>query len=109
MVGVIGPTGVRRVAAAATLDPAALLAAAAAASAAASAGRLVAEAGYRLLVVPDRGVALAALAGYGHGGGVEALGLVPDSGVCEPAARADDGDRARRRRQLARRRALISR
>jgi hypothetical protein len=80
-IGVIGPTNVARVAEAAGLDPAGIL------DAAVGAGRQVAEAGSRLLVVPDRGVALAALTGYREAGGIEAVGLVPDSGVCEPAAR----------------------
>jgi hypothetical protein len=77
---VIGPTSVERVANAAGVDPARVLAAAG------SVGSLVAAGSHRLMVVPDRGVAVAALTAYRRAGGPEVVGIVPVSGPSEAAA-----------------------
>jgi hypothetical protein len=79
-VAVIGPTTIERVARAAGLDPAVVV------DTAASVGTLLAEAGHRLVVVPDRGVAVAALTAYRRAGGPEVVGIVPVSGPSESAA-----------------------
>jgi predicted Rossmann-fold nucleotide-binding protein len=49
-------------------------------------GRRLAERGDRLVVVPDRGVALIALDAYLLNGGRAAIGLCPSAGVSEAAA-----------------------
>jgi hypothetical protein len=79
-VAVIGPTNVARVGGAAGIDPDAYT------RAAAAVGRLLAAAGAELIVVPDRGVAIAAMDAYLACGGPWLTGLCPSSGVSEPAA-----------------------
>jgi hypothetical protein len=79
-VAVLGPTHLARVGAAAGIPPAHYEATAA------SVGRLLAEAGHALIVVPDRGVAMAAMDAYLDAGGPRCVGLCPSSGVSEPAA-----------------------
>lgn len=79
-VAVIGPTSLARVGAAAGIAPDAYT------RAAAAVGRLLAQAGAGLIVVPDRGVAIAAMDGYLAHGGRWLTGLCPSSGVSEPAA-----------------------
>ena len=81
-VAVIGPTNIARVGAAAGIEADVY------AQAAAEVGRLLAAAGVGLIVVPDRGVAIAALDAYLAGGGPWLTGLCPSSGVSEPAAAA---------------------
>lgn len=81
-VAVIGPTNVARVGGAAGIGPAAYT------GAAAAVGRLLAAAGAGLIVVPDRGVAIAAMDAYLASGGTRLTGLCPSSGVSEPAAAA---------------------
>jgi hypothetical protein len=79
-VAVIGPTNVARVGGAAGIGPDAYI------RAAAAVGRLLAAAGAGLIVVPDRGVAIAAMDAYLAYGGPRLTGLCPSSGVSEPAA-----------------------
>lgn len=79
-VAVIGPTNIARVGGAAGIAPQAYT------RAAAAVGRLLASAGAGLIVVPDRGVAVAALEAYLAHGGPRLTGLCPSSGVSEPAA-----------------------
>ena len=81
-VAVIGPTSVEHVARAAGIDPDKLV------MAAEAVGALLAAAGHRLLIVPDRGVAIAALAAYRLAGGPEVVGIVPVSGPSESVADA---------------------
>jgi hypothetical protein len=79
-VAVIGPTNVARVGGGAGIGPDAYI------RAAAAVGRLLATAGAGLIVVPDRGVAIAAMDAYLAYGGARLTGLCPSSGVSEPAA-----------------------
>ena len=81
-VAVIGPTNVARVGDAAGIGPDTYT------RAAAAVGRLLAAARAGLVVVPDRGVALAAMDAYLAHGGPQLTGLCPSSGVSEPAAAA---------------------
>jgi len=81
-VAVIGPTNVARVGGAAGIGPTAYT------GAAAAVGRLLAAAGAGLIVVPDRGVAIAAMDAYLACGGPRLTGLCPSTGVSEPAAAA---------------------
>lgn len=79
-VAVIGPTNIIRVGGAADLEPRVYT------DAAAAVGRLLAVAGAGLIVVPDRGVAVAAMDAYLEHGGLKLTGICPSSGVSEPAA-----------------------
>ncbi len=79
-VAVIGPTNIARVGSAAGIGPDAYL------GAAAAVGRLLAAAGCGLIVVPDRGVAIAAMEAYLADDGPRLTGLCPSSGVSEAAA-----------------------
>lgn len=81
-VGVIGPTNVARISAA-TGIPVQMYE-----QTARAAGELLARLGVTLVVVPDRGVARHALAGYRAAGGLRVLGLAPVGGECDPEARA---------------------
>jgi predicted Rossmann-fold nucleotide-binding protein len=76
-VAVIGPTNVDRIGAAAGISGSSILAAAA------TVGALLASAGHRLVVVPDRGVAVAALDAYRDAGGPEVIGIAPSDGPSE--------------------------
>jgi hypothetical protein len=79
-VAVIGPTNIARVGAAAGIGPDTYI------QAADAVGELLAAAGAGLIVVPDRGVALAAMDAYLTHSGPHLTGLCPSSGVSEPAA-----------------------
>jgi hypothetical protein len=79
-VAVIGPTNLARVGAAAGIAPDVYT------GAAAAVGRLLAVARAGLIIVPDRGVAVAAMDAYLVHGGPWLTGLCPSSGVSEPAA-----------------------
>lgn len=81
-VAVIGPTNAERVGGAAGIALARYQ------SAAEEIGRMLAEEGFGLVVVPDRGVAVWAMDGYLDAGGAELVGLCPSSGVSEPAGGA---------------------
>jgi hypothetical protein len=80
IIGVLGPSNITRTAGAADIDPDRLVAAAHAV------GARIAEHGWAMIVVPDRGVAVSAMDGYLAAGGTRLIGLCPASGVCEPAA-----------------------
>ena len=80
-VGVIGPTNVGRIAAASGIPVAVYE------EAARAAGALLARLGVTLVIVPDRGVARWALAGYRAAHGPRVLGLAPVGGECDPEAR----------------------
>lgn len=80
-IAVIGPSNPARVARASGMPEEAY------ALAAYRVGELLAARGARMVVVPDRGVALDAMSGYLDAGGTDLIGLAPSSGVCEPAAR----------------------
>jgi hypothetical protein len=79
-VAVIGPTNVARVGGAAGIRPTAYI------RTASAVGRLLAAARAGLIVVPDRGVAIAAMDAYLAYGGPRLTGLCPSSGASEPAA-----------------------
>ena len=79
-VGVIGPTDIHRTAAAAGLDPVACE------RAAAEAGAQLAQKGYELVVVPDRGVGLLAAEAYRAACGRRLIGIVPRGGTPGQAA-----------------------
>jgi hypothetical protein len=90
VVAVLGPSNIARTAGAAGIPPARLVAAAE------LVGARIAERGWSMIVVPDRGVAVSAMDGYLRAGGTHLIGLCPSSGVCEPAATASiDAQRAR--------------
>jgi hypothetical protein len=90
VIAVLGPSNIARTAGAAGIDPERLIAAAE------HVGARIAQRGWSMLVVPDRGVAVAAMDGYLRAGGAHLIGLCPSSGVCEPAATSSiDGQRAR--------------
>jgi len=80
IIGVLGPSNIPRTAGAADIDPARLV------SAAEEIGKRIAQNGWAMIVVPDRGVAVSAMDGYLAAGGTRLIGLCPASGVCEPAA-----------------------
>jgi SLOG-like protein len=82
-VALIGPTNIDRVTRAAGVDPESVR------EAAAAAGTCIARGRHRLVVVPDRGVAVIGLAAYRAAGGVEAVGIVPTAGPSEQV----DGER----------------
>lgn len=82
IVAVLGPSNIARTAGAAGIDPAQLV------LAAETVGASIAQRGWGLIVVPDRGVAVSAMDGYLAAGGAHLIGLCPASGVCEPAATA---------------------
>ncbi|MDX2376560.1 hypothetical protein M4I32_07080 [Microbacterium sp. LRZ72] len=82
VVAVLGPSNIARTAGAAGIDPARLVAAAE------TVGAALARRGWGMIVVPDRGIAVAAMDGYLTDGGTRLIGLCPASGVCEPAATA---------------------
>lgn len=79
-VAVIGPTNIARVGGAAGIEPRVYI------DTAASVGRMLAVAGAGLIVVPDRGVAVAAMDAYLEHGGLKLTGICPSSGVSEAAA-----------------------
>jgi hypothetical protein len=81
-VGVIGPTNVARISAATGIPEAVY------ADTARTVGGMLAQLGVTLVVVPDRGVARHALAGYRAAGGQRVLGLAPVGGECDPEARS---------------------
>jgi len=74
-IGVIGPTNIQATSAAAGLDPDLC------ARVAREAGKGLAERGYSLIVVPDRGVGLLAAEAYRAAGGRWLTGIVPASGT----------------------------
>ena len=80
-VGVIGPTNVARISAA-TGIPVGVYE-----ETARAAGQLLARLGVTLVIVPDRGVARCALAGYRTANGPRVIGLAPVGGECDPEAR----------------------
>lgn len=73
-IAVIGPSNIDRVAVSAGIDPARIR------EAAMEAGRLIAEAGHELVVVPDQGVPVIAAQAYREAGGPRINGLIPASG-----------------------------
>jgi len=79
-VAVIGPTNIQRVGAAAGIAPHVYI------DAAYEVGRQLAAGGHTLIVVPDRGVAVAAMEAYLDEKGRHLVGICPSSGVSEPAA-----------------------
>jgi predicted Rossmann-fold nucleotide-binding protein len=79
-VGMIGPTNIAKVSAAAGLDPARYH------QAAHDTGALLAAKDHTMVVVPDRGVAVSAMDGYLAGDGPLLVGICPSSGHSEPAA-----------------------
>jgi len=89
-IGVIGPTNIQVTSAAAGLDPDVC------AGVARAAGKGLAERGYGLIVVPDRGVGLLAGQGYRAAGGPWLTGIVPHSGTSGQGA----ASRCRENRRL---------
>jgi hypothetical protein len=79
-IAVIGPTNLARVGGAAGIPREVY------ANAASTVGRMLAAAGHALIVVPDRGVAVAALEAYLDNGGPNLIGICPSWGTSEPAA-----------------------
>jgi len=87
-VAVIGPTNIERVGAAAGIAPEHLRATSA------SVGARLAVLGHALVVVPDRGVALAAALAYRETGGRELIGIAPTAGPSEHVGREAVADTA---------------
>ena len=79
-VGIIGPTDINVTSRAAGLDPAACE------HAARRAGESLAQRGYDVVVVPDRGVALLAAQAYRAAGGRRLIGIIPHGGTSAQAA-----------------------
>ncbi len=79
-IGVIGPTNIKVTSRAAHLDPVACE------NAARAAGKGLAERGYALVLVPDRGVALLAAEAYRAAGGQRLIGIIPHGGTSVQAA-----------------------
>ena len=94
VIGVLGPSNILRTAGAADIDPARLV------SAAETVGARIAQRGWAMIVVPDRGVAVSAMDGYLAAGGTRLIGLCPASGVCEPAATESIGAQRSRCHEL---------
>lgn len=88
-VAVIGPTNLPRIAAATGIPQDRYVAYAG------HVGELLAAIGSTLVVVPDRGVAMAALTAYRERGGPWVVGIAPTGGECDPEAQAV-GERALR-------------
>lgn len=80
VIGVLGPTNVDAVAAAADLPVDVYV------DTARAVGRLLARRGMSIAIVPDRGVALHATEAYRAAHGPRTIGLLPHSGVCAEGA-----------------------
>ena len=78
-VAVIGPTDISVTQRAAGLDPVHCE------EAASQAGKLLAELGHQLIVVPDRGVGLLAARAYADAGGPRLTGIMPRGGTTKQA------------------------
>ena len=79
-IGIIGPTNIDVTARAAGVDPATVE------EAARAAGGNLAQRGYDVVVVPDRGVALLAAEAYRKAGGRRLIGVIPHGGTSAQAA-----------------------
>jgi len=73
-IAIIGPSNIDRTAGAAGIDPEAVR------ETARDAGRMLAESGHELVVVPDQGVAVIAAQAYRESRGKKIWGLIPNSG-----------------------------
>jgi predicted Rossmann-fold nucleotide-binding protein len=79
-IGIVGPTNIDVTARAAGVDPATVV------EAARAAGENLAQRGYEMVVVPDRGVALLAAQTYRRAGGHRLIGVIPHGGTSAQAA-----------------------
>jgi hypothetical protein len=79
-VGIIGPSNIPGVSAAAGVEAARLEAEAS------RAGSVIAAAGHEIIVVPDRGVAVIAARSYRAAGGRKIIGLIPGTGYSADGA-----------------------
>ena len=88
IIGLIGPTNLRRIAAASGIAEALYR------EAATRAGTLIARRPAILAMVPDRGIALAGLEAYAAAAGPWSIGLVPEGGPSDAVATANCRDNA---------------
>jgi predicted Rossmann-fold nucleotide-binding protein len=79
-IGIIGPTNIHLTSQTAGLDPAACE------RTAKAAGESLAQRGYDVVLVPDRGVALLAAQAYRAAGGRRLIGIIPHGGTSEQTA-----------------------
>jgi len=79
-IGIIGPTNIEATSRAAGLDPAVCE------HTARAAGEGLAQRGYAVVLVPDRGVGLLAAEAYHAAGGPRLVGIIPDGGTAGQAA-----------------------